>query len=197
MAKFVLSHDAQDIDDTIDEVQAARGSEASLSAKIATKQDTLTFDSTPTADSSNPVTSAGIKTALTNLYSSIFGLGEEIPANADLNSYLKPGRYYGGNDAGNTVANFPIANGRFGFTVKVEQMTATNFYQYVYICNQANDGYIYRRRYLASSQTFNPWYRFDGSSLQSAQTAPASLMQAGRIDAELTDAGNDEEEEER
>ena len=35
MAKFVLSHDAQDIDDTIDEVVAARGSEASLSARLA------------------------------------------------------------------------------------------------------------------------------------------------------------------
>ena len=35
MAKFVLSHDAQDIDDTIDEVQEARGSEASLSARLA------------------------------------------------------------------------------------------------------------------------------------------------------------------
>lgn len=35
MANFVLSHDAQDIDDTIDEVQEARGSEASLSARLA------------------------------------------------------------------------------------------------------------------------------------------------------------------
>lgn len=194
MADYVLLHDGEELDACVDEVVAARGSEASLSAKIETKQDTLTFDTAPTADSSNPVTSDGIKTALTNLYSSIFGLGEEIPANSDLNNYLKPGRYYGGNEAGNTVANFPIANGRFGFTVKVEQMTSTNFYQYVYICNQANDGYIYRRRYLSSSQTFNPWYRFEGSSLQSS---PASLMQAGRIDAELTDAGTDESEEEK
>lgn len=31
-----------------------------------TKQDTLTFDSTPTAGSSNPVTSGGVKSALDN-----------------------------------------------------------------------------------------------------------------------------------
>ena len=33
--RYWLSHDAQDIDDTIDEVQSARGSEASLSARLA------------------------------------------------------------------------------------------------------------------------------------------------------------------
>lgn len=35
-----------------------------ITALVATKQDTLTFDTTPTASSSNPVTSGGIKTAL-------------------------------------------------------------------------------------------------------------------------------------
>lgn len=35
-----------------------------LTAGLATKQGTLTFDSTPTANSSNPVTSGGVKTAL-------------------------------------------------------------------------------------------------------------------------------------
>ena len=36
----------------------------SLQNSINTKQDKLTFDSTPTANSSNPVTSAGIKAAI-------------------------------------------------------------------------------------------------------------------------------------
>ena len=35
-----------------------------ITALVATKQDTLTFDNTPTASSTNPVTSAGIKSAL-------------------------------------------------------------------------------------------------------------------------------------
>ena len=33
-------------------------------ALVGTKQDTLTFDTTPTASSTNPVTSGGVKTAL-------------------------------------------------------------------------------------------------------------------------------------
>ena len=39
-------------------------SSVELTAGLATKQGTLTFDTTPTANSSNPVTSGGIKTAL-------------------------------------------------------------------------------------------------------------------------------------
>ena len=39
-------------------------SSVELTAGLATKQETLTFDTTPTANSSNPVTSGGIKTAL-------------------------------------------------------------------------------------------------------------------------------------
>jgi len=35
-----------------------------IKAALSTKQNTLTFDSTPTASSSNPVTSGGVKTAL-------------------------------------------------------------------------------------------------------------------------------------
>ena len=38
--------------------------ESEIDEKLAAKQPTLTFDSTPTADSANPVTSGGIKTAL-------------------------------------------------------------------------------------------------------------------------------------
>lgn len=36
-----------------------------IQAKLNLKQNTLTFDTTPTANSSNPVTSGGLKTALT------------------------------------------------------------------------------------------------------------------------------------
>lgn len=54
-----------------DDTAAAKGSSASLTAKIsamdtaiAGKQDALTFDDTPTTGSSNPVKSSGIYTAL-------------------------------------------------------------------------------------------------------------------------------------
>ena len=53
---------------TFDTTPTANSSNPVTSGGIKTaldaKQDTLTFDSTPTADSSNPVTSAGIKTAI-------------------------------------------------------------------------------------------------------------------------------------
>lgn len=44
---------------------------ATLESELAGKQNTLTFDSTPTANSSNPVTSAGIKTYVDNHSSDI------------------------------------------------------------------------------------------------------------------------------
>jgi hypothetical protein len=68
------------------------------------KQDTLTFDDVPTAGSSNPVTSEGIKTALDEkadsshthdgLYYKLTN-GTEIPSGADLNdaTYRTPGNY--------------------------------------------------------------------------------------------------------
>lgn len=42
------------------------------------KQDTLTFDSTPTANSSNPVTSAGVKTYVDEAIGSITGIDFQI-----------------------------------------------------------------------------------------------------------------------
>lgn len=44
-----------------------------ISDKIKEKQDSLTFDSTPTSGSSNPVTSGGVYTALSGKQSSISG----------------------------------------------------------------------------------------------------------------------------
>lgn len=38
-----------------------------IANKLSKKQDKLTFDTTPTANSSNPVTSSGIKTAIDSI----------------------------------------------------------------------------------------------------------------------------------
>lgn len=45
-----------------------------LSDEIANKQNSLTFDTTPTSGSTNPVTSGGIDTALSNLQTSLAGM---------------------------------------------------------------------------------------------------------------------------
>ena len=186
MAKFVLSHDAQDIDDTIDEVQAARGSEASLSDKIATKQNTLTFDNSPTAGSNNPVKSSGIKAAVDAKASieDILGVGRQITDTAGQDA-LTLGKFYCANtsDAGN-VSTAPWSTaGYFGFTMR----SISSSQRFVQIAIRNDDSFaIAKRRYTGSWQ---PWAYITG-------TAPTSLMQAGRIDAELTDAGTDESEEE-
>lgn len=52
------------IDTTYEKIADASNVHASLQDSINTKQDKLTFDTAPTANSSNPVTSGGIKTAL-------------------------------------------------------------------------------------------------------------------------------------
>lgn len=184
--RYWLSHDAQDIDDTIDEVVAARGSEASLSDKIATKQNTLTFDNSPTAGSSNPVKSSGIKTAVDAKASieDILGVGRQITDTAGQDA-LTLGKFFCANatDAGN-ITTSPWNSAYFGFTMR----SVSTSQRFVQIAIQNDDNFhMAKRRYTGSWQ---PWSYITG-------TAPASLMQAGRIGAELTDAGNDEEEEER
>lgn len=91
--------------------------------------------------------------------SDVFGSGLLIPDNDDLNDYMIGGKYYGGNSAGNTVLNLPVANGSFTFSLEVKQATPSMTYQYLRICRLADDPYIYcRRRY----NSWGAWYRFEG-----------------------------------
>lgn len=46
-----------------------------IQAKLNLKQNTLTFDTTPTANSNNPVTSGGVKTALESYESCLNSIG--------------------------------------------------------------------------------------------------------------------------
>ena len=162
--------------------------------QIAGKQDALTFDSTPTSGSSNPVTSGGIYTdqqrqdteiSTKITLEDVFGTGKLIPDNADLDAYTIIGKYYGGNSAGNTVLHLPVENGSFTFSLEVRQATPSMTYQYLRICRLADDPYIYiRRKYT----TWGTWYRFTGEVAAAVQSAPASLMQSGRLNpAEQTD----------
>lgn len=61
----------------VDFVNAVDSNEDSLETSIQGKQDTLTFDSTPTENSTNPVTSGGIYYALQGV-SSTFESGQEV-----------------------------------------------------------------------------------------------------------------------
>ena len=92
----------------------------------------------------------------------VWGYGQLIPDSADLNDYTTGGKYYGGNSAGSTVLNLPVANGSFTFTLEVKQATPSMTYQYLRVCRLADDPYIYiRRRY----NSWGSWYRFTGETV--------------------------------
>ena len=84
-------------------ITLANGQTVSCTPHDSTKQDTLTFDSTPTASSTNPVTSGGVKNALdekldsedyvqfTGATGSDPGTAGIVPAPASPNMYLGSG----------------------------------------------------------------------------------------------------------
>lgn len=104
----------------------------------------------------------------------VWGYGQLIPDNTDLNDYTTGGKYYGGNSAGSTVLNLPVANDTFTFTLEVKQATPSMTYQYLRVCRVADDPYIYcRRRY----NSWGSWYRFTGETVvASTQSVSPSLM---------------------
>lgn len=60
-------------------------SPSELATELAGKQDSLTFDTTPTANSTNPVTSGGIYTAINAMSGDVESIGEQI--DEKLNGY--------------------------------------------------------------------------------------------------------------
>lgn len=85
-----LANDSEDtIEDALNDVDTA----------LAGKQDTLTFDNTPTALSDNPVTSGGIASALSSLNTSLGGAINGVAANlGDLEGALAYVAVKTGND---------------------------------------------------------------------------------------------------
>lgn len=69
----------------------AQSSISVLNASVAGKQDALTFDSTPTANSNNPVKSGGVYTALSGKQATISDLSTiRSGASAGATAYQKP-----------------------------------------------------------------------------------------------------------
>lgn len=193
MAKFVLSHDAQDIDDNIDEVQAARGSEASLSERLADQDDAIAgkagvskFDITlSTQITASEYSYSCIQTGdiVTVCFRIVLAAG--LNANTSYSLFQLPsGTYPRITVAGTGYADSKLCvfwlntSGQIRFTVGADAIPS---------------GASINANFCFSYKAAN-WTTVTPASLQSS---PASLMQAGRIGAELTDAGNDEEDEER
>jgi len=111
----------------------ARGADvAAVAAVLAGKQDALTFDTTPTENSANPVTSGGVYTALqpdttlsvsgkaaeaaivgsrlSRVFDLATGNATAIGEDADINSYRTPGNYkIASASIAATVSNLPVS----------------------------------------------------------------------------------------
>lgn len=111
----------------------------------------------------------------------VWGYGQLIPDSADLNDYTTGGKYYGGNSAGSTVLNLPVANGSFTFSLEVKKATPSMTYQYLRVCRLADDPYIYcRRRY----NSWGSWYRFTGETVV---TSTQSVNQVSTLNLNRND----------
>lgn len=91
----------------------------------------------------------------------IYGSGEIIPDNSDLNDYRTPGKY-GVPSASHTATISNIPESGSGFSLLVMGLNeATSYVRQTYIkSNRA--GYYYIRHYTGS---WSDWYKFEGTAL--------------------------------
>ncbi len=186
--RYWLLHDAKDVDDTIDEVVAARGSEASLSARLTDivsnfEADQQRQDAVIAAGALRFQDSGNIRLNQLSWSQTYSGTGFWI-ADAFVVTEFE------------TVVSAMITT--FG-ALRPTEVASLWLYLPSSVVGMKTIRVVCDRD--LTGLTSNPiikirafGYGYQASSLQSA---PTSLMQAGRIGAELTDAGNDEEEEER
>lgn len=126
-------------------------------------------------------------------YDFIFGLGTALQSNDDLNNYNVAGKIYAATGAiSATIYNTPWTISGF-MAITIPYITSSTFIQF--LLPNTSGGKWYKRRYTAGA--WSPWIEYDGTQAAAMQSAPASLMQAGRVDAELTDTETGKEEEER
>ncbi len=91
--------------DLIIETTARADADTTLQTNINKKQDKLTFDTTPTANSTNPVTSGGIKTYVDSAVSSVYKYKGSVATYADLpTTNLTIGDVYNVEDTGDNYA---------------------------------------------------------------------------------------------
>ena len=126
-------------------------------------------------------------------YDFIIGLGTELKSNDDLNNYNKVGKIYAATGAiAATISNTPWTLSGF-IVITIPLLTTTTFMQF--LLPNSMGGKWYRRRYTQGA--WSAWIEYDGTQITASQSASsASLMQTGPIDVELSDAGDDEPEEE-
>ena len=238
---YWLSHDAQDIDDTIDEVQAARGSEASLSARMADILSEFETDQQRQEDEIGVVAALGAKNLFKNdknagatvtkqgatwvfdrasveakvsgnvsgTWSDVFLLNSNLDLSdkeytiviesdsPDVFAYITGNTLSGGNIPSNGQYYAGVYRYKGIMTTSTRFTAKTASYSNNVIRCMICPASITDTTYAPYAPTNRELYEMilalqSGVSAQSA----ASLMQAGRLDAELSDVGTDESEEE-
>lgn len=140
---------------------------------LAAKQDALTFDSTPTSGSDNPVKSGGVKTYVDTAVSGligindVYGLGTTIPDNADIDAdpYLTPGVHIRTSNQNSSIHGIPV-NG-YAFKLIVEYINSNIRRRQIFIPLSATAEYYIR---IYNSGGWQAWYKFEGTAV----TPPAA-----------------------
>lgn len=185
-----LTHSGEEVDDNIDEVVAARGDSASLSARLA--------EIVSSFEEEQEQQDAEINTKAT--VSDIYGLPQKTIAPAEgttdtLASYTQPGTYVIPTAAAaGRITDAPITDK--GYRMEVKQYRSGAYYRQTIMPWGEPNAFYTRSRQGGANWT--AWYKFEGTQVAvSSQSSAASLMQAGRIDAELTAENTETEDEER
>ena len=170
-----------EIDSILDEVEEARGSQTTLKGYIDTglsgKQATLVagtnLDTVPTANSTNPITSGGIYTAM---------IGTEIsPPQGEtwhLRDYLTPGVYRVLSSAfAGRIDDAPLSDR--GYMMIVQQLSTEDYFCQTIIpaVNQSHADHFWRRHYRGSGNTsgqkgFSNWFEYAGTDTGSGAYIP-------------------------
>ena len=123
---------------------------------LSMKQNLLTFDATPTQSSTNPVESGGVYDAIAA--ASFFKVGQQIPANDDMDNYTTYGVYYVGSGANaSTIDHTPV---NFAARVEVVPLWGTGRLLQRYITADSGIPIYYVRRF--QNNTWSQWYKFEG-----------------------------------
>lgn len=103
-----------------------------------------------------------IKAEIDAISNQIFGLGEKIPANADLNNYTNTGIYYSASASNSkTLENTPYTTG--GFRFEVSRISSINgFMQRIYP-NSSTLGCFFIRVFVDGA--FGLWFKYSGEAL--------------------------------
>lgn len=130
---------------------------------VKTKQSTLTFDSTPTDGSSNPVTSDGIYDALSTKVTAAQVVGTILGTsgatalfkNEDLNGKTSPGIYVGSNTVSSYLLNNPVSSTNTPFRMYVIALESNAMKMQILVPD--SNGGIYTRVYDGTNQTWTAW----------------------------------------